>query len=229
MRRFADEAKIARSARAGKFLLYGGLAMMAASMIAVVTRPDLSTVAVFPAFAGLLAVQFGSVYSNRWSRHPRLDELVDEAFKGLDGRYVVIHYKLGTPHALISPSGLFAVVPRLEDGLIQYGENAWTQTTERRSRFRSGGTRAIRNLNGQASAEADVMASSLKKNLPEGSELPVTPILLFLHPKAQLRAPASPLPAFHAKKAKEGIRRLPKAASLSDEQLGRLVDRLRLT
>jgi hypothetical protein len=52
---------------------------------------------------------------------------------------------------------------------------------------------------------------------------------MFIHPRAVVHAEGSPIAAFHAKKAKEALRRLPKRPALTAEQLERLASLLRLT
>jgi len=228
MRRLADERMIARNARLGKILTYGGLGIVVVGMIAVSRNPNWSTYALVPALTGLMAVQFGTAFMARWSRRPRLDELADESLKGLDGRYALMHYSLATPHALFTPGGVHALILRTEDGEIRYRDGRWERTTQGRG-LRRGGTRAIRNIEGLARADAEAMAKALHKRLPEAAAVPVEPLLMFIHPRAVVHAEGSPIAAFHAKKAKEALRRLPKHPALTEEQLERLASLLRLT
>jgi len=227
MKRLANERRITRNARLGKILTYGGLAIVVAGMFVVSRYPNSSSLALLPALAGLMAVQFGTAFMARWSRRPRLDELADEILKGLDGRYALIHYELATPHALFTPGGAFALILRTEDGEIRYRDGRWERTTTRRG-LRRGGTRTIRSVETLALADAEAMAKALHKRLPEAAEIPVEPLLLFMHPRAVVHADSSPISAFHAKKAKEAIRRLPRRAALSEAQLAQLADRLGL-
>lgn len=228
MKRLADDRRIARNARLGKILTYGGLAIVVIGMVVVSRYPNSSTLALVPALAGLMAVQFGTAFMARWSRRPRLDEFADEALKGLDGRYALIHYELATPHALFTPSGAYALILRTEDGEIRYRDGRWERTTQGRG-LRRGGTRNLRGVDSMARSDAEAMASALRKRLPESAEIPVEPLLMFIHPRAVLHAEASPIAAFHAKKAKEAVRRLPKHPALTEGQLAQLAERLGLT
>jgi len=227
MKRLADERKIARNARLGKILMYGGLVIVVVGMFVVSRNPDWSTFALVPALAGLMAVQFGSAFMARWSRRPRLDEVADDTLKGLDGRYALLHYELATPHALFAPSGVYALILRTEDGEIRYRDGRWERTTTGRG-LRRGGTRTIRSVETLARSDAEAMASALRKRLPEAAQIPVEPLLMFIHPRAVVHSESSPIPAFHAKKAKEAVRRLPKHAAVTEEQLAQLAQRLRL-
>jgi hypothetical protein len=225
MKRLANERRIARNARLGKILMYGGLVIVVVGMFIVSRKPEWSTLALAPALAGLMAVQFGSAFMARWSRRPRLDELADEALKGLDGRYALVHYELATPHALLTPSGVYALILRTEDGEIRYRGGRWERTTQRRG-LRRGGTRPIRSVETLARADAEAMAKALHKVLPEAAEIPVEPLLMFINPRAVVHAESSPVAAFHAKKAKEAVRRLAKRPALTDEQVAQLSARL---
>ena len=163
---------------------------------------------------------------NRWGASPRVDEILDEALKGLDNRYGIYHYKLGTSHALISPAGAFALVPRFEDGEITYDGDKWFAHGTKRRILRKSGIRSIGGVLKNAEAEARTMQRSLQRTLPEASNISVQPILVFVKNDTFVKIDEAPLYAVHTKKLKSFVRNLPKAKSLTAEELESLAEKL---
>jgi hypothetical protein len=226
MIRYANERAIRRNALLGRILTFGGLGVLVLGLILSVAYPAQVNAVLGMALVGVLASQFGMVFYNRWSRQPRMDQVLDDAVKGLDGRYALFHYTLSSPHVLATPAGVFAIVPRLDEGEVVWSDGVWSLTRAGRGTPKP---RTLRGIEGAAQTEADAAASALRKRLP-GEPLPeVKPLLVFLNPKANLHAKGAPLLAIHGKKLKEALRQLPKGGSLSDPQLKLLAERLGLS
>jgi hypothetical protein len=226
MIRYANERVIRRNGLLGRILTFGGLGVLVLGLVLSVAYPAQVNAVLGIALVGVLSSQFGMVFYNRWSRRPRMDEVLDDSVKGLDGRYALFHYTLSSPHVLATPAGVFALVPRLDEGEVAWEDGVWRLTRTGRGGPK---TRLIRGIEAAAQTEADAAAGALRKRLP-GQTLPeVKPMLVFLNPKATLHAKQAPLLAIHAKKLKEALRQLPKGGSLSEDQLKELASRLGLT
>jgi len=226
MIRYANERMIRRNARLGKILTFGGMGVLVLGLILSVAYPAQVNAVLGIALVGVLSSQFGMVFYNRWSRRPRMDEVLDDSVKGLDSRYAMFHYTLNSPHVLASPAGIYAIVPRMDEGEVAWEDGKWTLTRTSRGTPR---TRVLRGIESAAQTEADATASALRKRLAEMTIPKVLPILLFLNPKATVHTRQAPLLAVHAKKLKETLRQLPKGPSLSPGQLKELASRLGLT
>lgn len=173
-------------------------------------------------FVGMIASQIGLPMRNRWDRHPRFDEVLDSSLKGLDERFSIYHYSLRGSHALFCPGGVFAILPRLEDGKIEYRDGNWLQTRLRRGRLRRAGIRKMVGVDRDASTEADRLRRNLVKQLGSDETPAVRPFVVFLHSGAEVRPDGAPTPAAHLKKLKDVLRKLPKGPTLSESQLARL-------
>jgi hypothetical protein len=226
MIRYANERMIRRNARLGKILTFGGMAVLVLGLILSVAYPAQINAVLGIALVGVLSSQFGMVLYNRWTRRPRMDEILDDSVKGLDGRYALFHYTLNSPHVLASPAGVYALVPRMDEGEVGWQDGKWTLT---RTGRRGTKTRVLRGIDGAAQTEADAAASVLAKKLPDTTLPRVVPMLVFFHPKTTVRAKQAPLLAVHGKKLKETLRQLPKGPGFSPEQLKELASRLGLT
>jgi hypothetical protein len=216
MRQYIDSAKVKRNARLSRILSFGGLGIMGLGLLLSFRPPYRIDLVLGLFLVGILASQIGQPMRNRWDRQPRLDEVLDGALKGLDQRFAIFHYTLGARHVLICPGGVFVLIPRVEDGKIEYVDGQWTRTTSKGGLFRRAGTRSIRGIERELAAEVDRASSRL--HLP----FAVRPFLVFLHSNAEMNVPEAPVLSSHLKKLKPSIRKLPKSETLSEPQIRQL-------
>ncbi len=223
MQRYLDAARVRRYSRLGNGLSLSGLVLMIASIVLAFTRQEEFTLILAASFSGLTLSQIGMLLRNRWGRHPRMDELLDEALKGLDERYAIFHYLLGASHALFSPAGAFALCTSDADGEIHYRDGTWVRIRPRPGLLSKTRAQRLPDPAGQVNADARRMTRQLQRLLNLETELPVRPILVFVHPEAQLVVEGAPFPAVHLKKLKAYLRSLPRARGLTAEQIASLV------
>lgn len=226
MRQYINLRMIKRWNSISKVLIFLGLGLLIGALIMTFRQPQLTNQFLIMSFIGVICSQVGLALNNRWGASPRTDEILDEALKGLDNRYGIYHYKLGTNHALFSPAGAFALVPRFEDGEITYEGERWFARRTKRRRLRRSGKRSIGNVQKNAEAEARSMQRGLQRALSDDSEISVQPILVFVNDDTFVKINEAPLPVVHAKKLKSLIRSLPKAKSLTTKELELLAEKL---
>ena len=154
-----------------------------------------------------------------------MDQLLDQATKGLDRRYSFFHYYLGVDHALITPSGIFAVVPRLEQGMIQTDQegNLLLESTKTGLLRRRSGIKPL-DLEPQLWKETKRLEVKMEQDLGSLEGMSIHPYLVFIHPETTVRVEEKDFPVSHIKKFKSDLRKLPKSAALSDEQLEELIE-----
>jgi hypothetical protein len=219
MQSYINERVVKRNARLGRIMVFGGLGAMVIGVLISLQQPYPVNLVFGLLFLGMIASQIGFPLRNRWDREPRIDQVLDEHLKGLDQRFVVFHYFLGASHALVSPAGLFAVIPRFEDGVISYSDGEWQRTLQRRGLLRRGGTRLIRGLSRETEAEIERLRKHLRRALDPPQ---IQPLIVFVHSQASLELSGFPLPVSHLKKLKSTLRKLPKAATLTQSQVNDL-------
>ena len=219
MRHVLDAGKVKRYATISRVLSFGGMGIMGIGLV-VSFRQSTRLDGVLGLFlAGMIASQLGIPMRNRWDRHPRIDELLDRALKGLDSRFAIFHYSLGASHVVICPAGIFALLPRFEDGEVEYRDGRWVRTVQKRGRLRRGGIRRIDGLDRQAAGEAERLQRRLVRKLGQAQIPPVDSLVVFLHAAAEIRPDRAPTRAVHLKKLKDTLRRLPKGQTLSESQV----------
>ena len=217
MQQYINSAKVKRNARIARILSFGGLAVMGIGLLISFRSPYRIDLVLGLFLVGILGSQIGLPMRNRWDRRPRIDEILDAALKGLDQRFAIFHYSLGARHVLVCPGGVFAVIPRVENGLISYSDGSWTRTTNKRGLLRRGGDEIDTWHRGR-----DFLRSRSSR-LSSQPAFAVRPFIVFLHAGAEMDIRESPELATHLKKLKASLRKLPKAQTLSEQQIKQLV------
>ncbi len=227
MRLYHNERLIKRNKFLGRTMMFGGLGASFAAVIIVFLQPTLLSLAFGLMLAGGLFSQLGTAVHNRFGRSPRIDEVLDDSLKGLGDNYTMFHYYLGTSHALFTPAGAFALIPRDEKGEVRYESDQWILKLGKRRFGRS--QKVLKDLKRNAARETNALKRALSKKLPNSSEIPVNPLLVFIADEATLKLDGSPIPASHCKKLKSYLRRLERSKSLTAEEIHQLARSYNLT
>ncbi len=127
MKIYIDEKAVKRNTIIGKILRWVSLGCMLIGLLAVFSQEISQNPKLFMVFFSIMLVgvvisSISSYFTTRFGKSPRPDELIDKAFKGLDDRFHLFHYKSSIPHLMISPAGIWSITPTFIDGEIQYNE-----------------------------------------------------------------------------------------------------------
>jgi hypothetical protein len=216
---YTNEPLIKRNARIGQIGSLAGLVVLAGGMFISFTRPDLFVFSLGALLFGFILSQVGIYFGNRWSRRPRPDEHLDNALKGLDGRFSLYHYTTSVPHLLVGPAGVWVLLPRHMRGRITYEKGRWKQ---------KGGNLYLKIFAQEGLGRPDLEIGGtldsarnfLQEILPEESEVPdVQAALVFTNDAAEVDAENAPIPTMHAKKLKDLIRKTAKNKPISMDKV----------
>jgi len=219
MKIVTNETLIKRNARIGSILSLLGLATLGGGMYVSFQRPDLYNWAFGALLGGFMLSQVGLYFGNRWGRARPLEEILNKALKGIDKRHTLYHYTAPASHVLVGPSGLWVLVPKHQRGTITYEKKRWKQ--------RGGGLllaylkllaqEGIGRPDLEIASEAAALTSYLEKKLPPESVPPVKAALVFVNPRAELKAENAPVPTVTPKGLKAVVIKETKRRSLSPE------------
>jgi hypothetical protein len=222
MKRITNEPLIKRNSRIGVGAHLAGLLILVGGMAVTFLQPQRSDLSLAALMIGFVLANVGIYFTNRYGRTPRPDQALDAALKGLDDQYLIVHYYLGIGHALFSPGGVFALVPKFQGGRVTYDGKRWHHSGV--SWFRK--FFAQENL-GNPTLEGQAEAQSLQnrlRRLLEGEEPPtVKSIIVFTNEQSAVEADSAPVPVLHGQKLKEYIRHLPRGVGLNASQLDKVV------
>ena len=222
MRQYINRRMVKRNNNLSKVMILIGLILLIGALVLSFTRPETMNQLLIGVIVGTLFSQAGLALNNRWGRQPRIDQIFDASLKGLDNRYAIFHYKLGTSHALICPAGAFALIPCQDEGEITFVEGNWWKQFGKRGLFRRSGRKRLSRIEDSAKAQSRTMQRFLQKNLPERTDISIRPILVFVSKQALVKANHAPVLTVHIKKLKSVVRRLPSNKSLDAVEIERL-------
>ncbi len=222
MRQYTNERLVKRNGRFGRALMYTGLGLTILAAAIVFREPNFILPALIVMLIGGFFSQIGTALVNRFGRDPRMDQIIDASLKGLDDNYATFHYLLGTDHALVTPAGIFAIIPRWEKGQITYKDGDWFHKKPKGRISIRNRERALRGLEKEALQERRSLERSLEKNLKSSEDLNIQPMLVFIAEDADLNVDDAPVLATHRKKIKGTVRNLERGKSLDEEDIKRL-------
>lgn len=219
MESYTNEPYVRRRRGIGRWTMYGGIALSIGAVVLIFQYESAFLLSLTGVIVGTLLSQVGMVIFGRFGREPRMDEVLDGVLKGLDDEYALFHYYLGTDHALFTPAGPYAILPKLEEGEILFEDGIWVQIAEKRFPIRRTTKKSLTKINKEALQAASSFQKKLERISPE-RDFEVKPMIVFLNPHANLESHEADILAVHGKKIKQALRRLPRGKSLNHEELG---------
>jgi hypothetical protein len=209
MKIVSNNKLIRRNKRIGNFTTIGSLVVLGLGLYISFSAQTSEgfTLSMVCLILGFLMSQVGIFFGNRWGRSPRPDELISNALKGLDDKYILYHYITAVSHLLVGPAGVWILLPYQQQGVITYNET--------KKRLNQKGGNWYMKLFGQESIgrpDQEVTSSigELNKFIKKGNEISGLPepeaILVFVNPKASVNAGNPLFPTLHVDKLKDFIR-----------------------
>jgi len=224
MKIIKNEKLIKRNSRIGQWTSIAALIVLGGGMYLSFTNPanpKLFTYSLIALVSGFVLTQIGMYMGNRWGRSPRPDEQFDAGLKGLPGDYTIYHFTAPASHLLIGPSGIWALIPYRQRGVVTYTKNRW--------RVGNGGfLQSYMSIFGQEGigrpdleAESEILAvrKHLAKSLDENEIPTVQAALIFMNDTVEIQAEDAPQIAMKIKQLKDFIRQKAKEKPINSTQL----------
>jgi len=184
-----------------------------------------------PIWLVLIAIAFAATglrLSHYWLREPLPHDALDQGLKGFPAGSALYHYRLPVPHVLVAPTGVFALTVKPYPIGVHIEEGGWRRAGRPLGNLLSAIYRqdSIGDPGRLATRQAQKLQAWLDKHLPD-NDVTVQPIVVFSSPQAALNVEKqSEPPTFYADKRKPSlktaIRAMPKANTLSPEQIAAL-------
>jgi len=224
MKIIKNEKLIKRNGKIGNWISISALIILGGGMYFSISNSQNLQLVIysFAAFiVGFILTQIGMYMGNRWGRSPRPDEKLDAGLKGLPGEFTIYHFVAPAPHLLVGPSGIWALIPYRQRGVVTYTKNRW--------RISNGGfMQAYMSIFGQegigrpdleAHGEIAALQKLFSKSLDENEIPNIQAALIFMHDQVDLQVEDAPLPAMKLKQLKDFMRQKAKEKPISQLQL----------
>jgi hypothetical protein len=208
---------VQRNKRLGQILTFASLAILIGGLVLSINgNPEYISYSYMALILGFMTSQFGIYFTNRFGRSPRPDEKLSAELKGLDDRYSLYHYATAVSHVLVGPSGLWVLMPFHQQGTITYEKGKYKQ---------KGGSLYLKIFAqeglGRPDKDAQYACDDMQKFLAKRMESDAIPtvnaMLVFTHPKAEVKAPEAPFPTMVSEKMKDFLRKKAKDNAFTPE------------
>ncbi|GAB4534444.1 MAG: hypothetical protein Kow0063_17540 [Anaerolineae bacterium] len=134
---------------------------------------------------GFLLANISGFNANRYVKEPRPDQSLARALRGFDNTYHLFNYTAPIPHVLLTPSRVYALLVKPQDGVIRKTGNRWRRDFSWRRLFLFFGEEGVGNPPREARAVADRLQRALEESF--GEEAPsVEPLVVFTNPDVEL-------------------------------------------
>jgi hypothetical protein len=230
MQIITNEKLIKRYSIIARICLFGGMIVLMGGFYVSIKYPQYQSVVLISLIIGFFLSQIGILLTNRWSRQPRADVLLDKALKGFDKRYSIFHFSTPASHLLVGPAGVWILDPRFQKGTITYSKGKWQQ---------KGGNLYLKLFAQEGLGrpdleilnEIDLTTKHLKKLLPETILPEINAALIFTNDKVVIDVTNdqdAPAVTLQIGKLKEYLRKIAKAKPLSPDKFKEIQDVLLL-
>jgi hypothetical protein len=224
-----NEKLIRRNARIAQISMIGGLVILVGGMVISFRTTEYFGLSLAALVVGFLFSQVGIYYGNRYGKRPRPDELLNQALKGLDGKYTLYHYLTPAAHLLVGPAGIWILMPKSQRGTITFGRGRWRQSGGgiMASYLKIFAQEGIGRPDLEIQGEVSSIEKFLKSRLDDENLPAINAALVFTNEKVNLQIadsdnpPAITLPLG---KLKEHLRKFAKAKPISLDKAQQIQD-----
>jgi hypothetical protein len=135
-------------------------------------------------------------------------------------------YKTPAAFLLVDAGGLTVIFVRSQGGLITYANGKWKHKEKMGRLKRFAGQEGVGRPEQLAQVEVEDLQRFLRKRLPEGMEIPVRAVILFVNPDVTLEIENPPMPVFRTPELKRWLRKEGRRPNLPKETLTQLYEAL---
>jgi hypothetical protein len=229
MRLIVNESQIKTRTRIGEIAPLAGLVLLIAATAVAFLKPEWSWITLIVVWIGFMASLIGSFFGGRYMGPLAHHVKVPEALKGLENSFILLVYKTPAAFVLVDAGGLTVIFVRSQGGHVTYENAKWKQKEKWGRLKRFAGQEGVGRPEQMAQVEVEDLQRFLRKRLPEGVEIPVRAVILFVHPDVTLEVENPPMPVFRTPELKRWLRKEGRRPNLSKETLAQLYTALGIT
>ncbi|MGC9395202.1 MAG: hypothetical protein ACP5J4_10120 [Anaerolineae bacterium] len=222
MHLIANESQIKTRTRIGEIAPLVGVGLSLGGIAIAFLKPEWIWIGSIIMWVGLVASLIGSYFAGRYLGPLAHHKKVPEALKGLENSFTLLMYKTPAPFVLVDGGGLTVITVRSQGGHITYADGKWKHKEKMGGLKRFAGQEGVGRPDQIAKVEVDDLQRFLRKRLPEGLEVPVRAVIVFVNPDAVLEVEDSPIPVFRTRELKRWLRRDGRRSNLPKETLAQL-------
>ena len=206
MKILIDQVKVKRRRRLSNIASVGGLLLLLASVVLPLIRPEYATYSTVLMVLGLAVAMIGIYFANRWVKKPRPEDRLDNALKSLGDFHRLYHYpNLPCDHVLLTPWGLLVLETINLEGNFHYQDGRWKEKMGLGRALRYIVEEHLGNPIKSALASESYLKSRLNEETPDGRDIPVHSVVVFVHPAAVLEVESPETPVCKVEKLRRHV------------------------
>ncbi len=222
MRLIANEKQVKTRTRIAEISPLLGLGLLVVAVALAFLKPEWSWITLIVVWIGFMSSMIGSYFGGRYMGPLAHHKKVPEALKGLENSFILLAYKTPAAFVLVDAGGLTVILVRSQGGRITYANGKWKQQEKMGGLKRFAGQEGVGRPEQMAQVELDDLNRFLRKRLPEGVEIPLRAVILFVHPDVALEVENPPMPVFRTPELKRWLRKEGRRPNLPKEMLAQL-------
>lgn len=155
---------------------------------------------------------------NRWVREPRADQVLSVTLKKFGNDFVLFNYTSAVPHVLLTPSRLYVIVAKNQDGQINVNGSRFSRKFTWKRFFRFFADEGLGAPAAEAENRVDKLQKLLRKNLAEEEIPAIKPLIVFTHKDVELVVNNTDIPVMRSNELKTFLREQDKNRAISAAQ-----------
>jgi len=200
-----NEKLVKRGEMIGKFASLAGLLILAGGLVASF-KEEYLYLTMAALVLGFLVSQIGSYNVMRWARHPRADEVLAKALKGVGKQFKLYNYFPPADHVLVGPTGVFVFLVKPQDGEIYCTGRRWRQKMTLARALLFFGQEALGNPPADLEMVIQKVRQLIAEKRPDLGDVAVRGAVLFGNPRARLILDEPAVPALRPDQVKPFVR-----------------------
>ena len=194
--------------------LFGGLITNFMSM----SQPQYFQPTLILLALGFIFATASSHLVNRWVREPRADQVLSATLKKFGNDFVLFNYTSAVPHVLLTPSRLYAIIAKNQDGQINVNGSRFSRKFNWKRFFRFFADEGLGAPAAEAENRVDKLQKLLRKNLAEAEIPAIKPLIVFTHKDVALVVNNTDIPVMRSNELKTFLREQDKNRAISAAQ-----------
>lgn len=176
---------------------------------------------------GFIFASISSYLVNRWVREPRADQFLASTLKKFSNDYALFNYTSPTSHVLLTPSRLYAVLVKNQNGQITVEGRRFHRKFSWGRVLRFFADEGLGSPVAEVENGVDRLHKLLKQHLPDEKIPDIQPLIIFSNKQVDLKVNDPAVPVVQSSDLKTYLREQTKERAISAEQRSKLTDILR--
>ena len=173
---------------------------------------------------GFIFASISSYLVNRWVREPRADQFLTSTLKKFGNDYTLFNYTSPTSHVLLTPSRLYAILVKNQNGQISVDGRRFHRKFSWSRLLRFFADEGLGSPVAEVENGVDRLYKLLKQHLPDGEIPESQPLIIFSNKQVDLKVSSPVVPVVQSGELKTYLREQTKERAIAAEQRNKLIE-----